>query len=136
MPGAETPRPHSDVRRYQRYVEQEFDNVILYRRLAEEAEGEQRTVLLDLADAEERHARYWQQKLTELGVASGDVATHRPARGARLLSWLARRLGLRMIVPLLERMEASERGRYGREPDAAAGMTADELVHAQLVAGL
>jgi VIT1/CCC1 family predicted Fe2+/Mn2+ transporter len=49
---------------------------------------------------------------------------------------LARRVGLRAIVPLLERMEASERGRYGREPDAAAGMTADELVHAQLVAGL
>ena len=136
MTGEETPRPHSDVRRYRRYVEQELDNVVLYRRLAEGADGEHRTVLLDLADAEERHARYWQQKLAELGVAPDDVAAHRPARGTRLLSWLARRLGLRTIVPLLERMEASERGRYGQEPDAAAGMKADELVHAQLVAGL
>lgn len=136
MTGEATPRPHADVRRYRRYVEQELDNVVLYRRLAEAADAEHRTVLLGLADAEERHARYWQQKLAELGVPPGDAATHRPAREARLLSWLARRLGLRTIVPLLERMEASERGRYGREPDAAVGMTADELVHAQLVAGL
>jgi VIT1/CCC1 family predicted Fe2+/Mn2+ transporter len=129
-------RPHSDVRRYRRYVEQELDNVVLYRRLAETAEGEHRAVLLELAAAEERHALYWQQKLASLGVPAADAATHRPARDARLLSWLARRVGLRTVVPLLERMEASERGRYGREPEAAAGMTADELVHAQLVAGL
>jgi VIT1/CCC1 family predicted Fe2+/Mn2+ transporter len=125
-----------DPRRYRRYVEREFDNVLLYRRLAGEAEGEHREVLLELAAAEERHARYWQQKLTELGLAAGDVDEHRPARGTRLLSWLARRLGVRTIVPLLERVEAAERGRYGREPEAGADMTADELVHAQLVAGL
>lgn len=125
-----------DPRRYRRYVEHEFDNVLLYRRLAEAAEGEHREVLLELAAAEERHARYWQQKLTELGLTTGDVEEHRLARGGRLLSWLARRLGVRNIVPLLERVEAAERGRYGRDPEAAAAMTADELVHAQLVAGL
>ncbi|MGH9002542.1 MAG: VIT1/CCC1 transporter family protein [Acidimicrobiia bacterium] len=129
-------RPQPDPRRYRRYVEQEFDNVLLYRRLADESEGEHRQVLLDLAAAEERHARYWQEKLADLGLATGDVDEHRPTRGTRLLSWLARRLGVRTIVPLLERLEASERGRYGHEPDAAAGMKADELVHAQLVAGL
>jgi VIT1/CCC1 family predicted Fe2+/Mn2+ transporter len=129
-------RPHSDVRRYRRYVAQELDNVVLYRQLAETAEGEHRVVLLELAAAEERHARYWQQKLADLGVTTADASTHRPARDARLLSWLARRVGLRTVVPLLERMEASERGRYRKEPEVAAGMTADELVHAQLVAGL
>lgn len=136
MTGEQARRPQSDVRRYRRYVEQELDNVDLYRRLAESAEGEHRVVLLELAAAEERHARYWQQKLSELGVAADDAAPRRPARDARLLSWLARRLGVRTIVPILERMEASERGRYRQEPDAAAGMPADELVHAQLVAGL
>jgi VIT1/CCC1 family predicted Fe2+/Mn2+ transporter len=122
--------------RYRRYVEQEFDNVHLYRRLAEQADGEHREVLLELAAAEERHARYWQQKLTELGLGAGDVDEHRPASRTRVLSWLARRLGVRTIVPLLERVEAAERGRYGRDAEAAAGMAADELVHAQLVAGL
>ena len=130
------PSSPPDVRRYRRYVAQEFDNAVLYRRLADTAEGEHREVLLELAAAEERHARYWQEKLTELGHAVGDVAGHRPARGTRLVSWLARRLGVRRIVPLLERLEAAERGRYGNEPEAAAGMAADELVHAQLVAGL
>ncbi|MGH9040388.1 MAG: VIT1/CCC1 transporter family protein, partial [Acidimicrobiia bacterium] len=125
-----------DPRRYRRYLGREFDNVLLYRRLAEEAEGEHREVLLELAAAEERHARYWQQKLNELGLSAGEVEEHRPTRGTRFLPWLARRLGVRNIVPLLERVEAAERGRYGRDPEAAAAMTADELVHAQLVAGL
>ncbi|MGH9269404.1 MAG: hypothetical protein ACRD0D_14665 [Acidimicrobiales bacterium] len=93
-------------------------------------------MLLELAAAEERHPRYWQQKLAELGLTAGEVDEHRPARGTRLLSWLARRFGIRAIVPVLERLEAAERGRYGRDPDAAASMTTDELMHAQLVAGL
>lgn len=130
------PRLEPDARRFRRYVDQEFDNVVLYRRLAEASEGEHRDVLLKLADAEERHARYWQEKLAGLGLSPGDVEDHRPARGTRFLAWLARRLGVRTIVPLLERVEAAERGRYGRDPDAAAGMAADELVHAHLVAGL
>lgn len=129
-------RPHPDPRRYQRYVEREFENVHLYRRLAEGAEKEHRDVLLELAAAEERHARYWQQKLADLGVASSDIEDHRPVRGTRMLSWLGRRLGVRMIVPMLERLEASERARYAREPEAGAIITADEAVHSQLVTGL
>ncbi|HEX6382534.1 MAG TPA: VIT1/CCC1 transporter family protein [Acidimicrobiia bacterium] len=127
-------RPQSDPRRYQRYVEREFENVHLYRQLAEGADREHRDVLLELAAAEERHARYWQQKLAELGVETSDIDDHQPVR-RRMLSWLGRRLGVRMIVPMLERLEASERARYAREPEAAA-ISADEVVHAQLVTGL
>jgi VIT1/CCC1 family predicted Fe2+/Mn2+ transporter len=128
--------PEPDAGRYRRYLAQEFDNVVLYRRLAEEAEGEHRDVLLELAAAEERHARYWQQKLAELGLPSGGVGQHRASIPTRLLSFLARRLGVRTIVPLLERVEAAERGRYGDEPELGVGMAADELVHAELVSGL
>lgn len=39
-------------------------------------------------------------------------------------------------MPLLERLEAAERGRYDGDSESAAGMAADELIHAQLVAGL
>lgn len=126
----------SDLGRYRRYLALEFDNAVLYRRLAALAEGEHREVLLELAAAEERHARYWQEKLAELGVATEGRAGHRPAATTRLLAWLARRLGVQTIVPLLERVEAAERGRYGDEPQAAPGIAADELIHAQLVAGL
>ena len=129
-------RRRPDPERYRRYVQREFENVHLYRRLAEGADPEHRDVLLELAAAEERHARYWQEKLAELGETTSDVEDHRPVRGTRLLSWLGRRLGVQMIVPMLERLEASERARYAREPEAAAAMTADEAVHAQLVTGL
>jgi VIT1/CCC1 family predicted Fe2+/Mn2+ transporter len=129
-------RSQPDPRRYQRYVEREFENVHLYRRLADGADKEHRDVLLELAAAEERHARYWQQKLADLGVATSDIDEHRPVRGTRMLSWLGRRLGVRMIVPMLERLEASERARYAREPEAGAIITADEAVHSQLVTGL
>lgn len=61
------PRGRPDVRRYRRYMEQEFENVVLYRRLAQDAEHEHREVLLELAVAEEWHARYWRQKLTNSG---------------------------------------------------------------------
>lgn len=130
-----SPSEH-DAGRYRRYLDREFDNVVLYRRLAEAAEGEHREVLRELAAAEERHARYWQDKLAELGVTAGEVGQHRPTVLTRLLSLLARRLGVRRIVPLLERVEAAERGRYGDEPDLGTGMAADELVHAQMVSGL
>jgi VIT1/CCC1 family predicted Fe2+/Mn2+ transporter len=129
-------RPQPNPRRYQRYVEREFENVHLYRRLAEGADKEHRDVLLEMAAAEERHARYWQQKLADLGVATSDIDEHQPVRGTRMLSWLGRRLGVRMIVPMLERLEASERARYAREPEAGAIITADEAVHSQLVTGL
>src|SRR5687767_13719767 len=74
--------------------------------------------------------------MAELGLAAGDVGQHRPTALTRLLSFLARRLGVRTIMPLLERVEAAERGRYGDEPELGVGMAADELVHAHLVAGL
>ena len=133
---ASVQRSAANPDRYRRYVEQEFDNVLLYRRLAEQSTGEHREVLFELAAAEERHARYWQQKLADLGLGTAEFDDHRPASRTRVLSFLARRLGVSTIVPLLERVEAAERGRYGADPEVAADMAADELVHAQLVAGL
>ncbi|HEY3239237.1 MAG TPA: hypothetical protein VGL92_06735, partial [Acidimicrobiia bacterium] len=67
-----------DAGRYRRYLDREFDNAVLYRRLAEGSDGEHREMLLQLAAAEERHARYWQEKLAELGVTAGEVGQHRP----------------------------------------------------------
>ena len=125
-----------DRRRYRRHLARELDNVALYRGLADGAEGEHRDVLLGLAAAEERHARYWEAKLTELGVAVAPEGAHRPAVTTRLLAWLGRRVGVRRLVPLLERLESSERTRYDKESAATAAMAAEERVHAELVAGL
>ncbi len=126
----------SDHRRYRRHLDRELDNVALYRDLAERAEAEHRDVLLGLAAAEERHARYWEAKLNELGFPVTPGKVHRPALTTRLLAWLGRRVGVRRLVPLLERIEASERTRYDNESAATTAMAAEERVHAELVAGL
>lgn len=130
-------KPHAaDLRRYRRHLAKELDNVALYRDLARSAEGEHREVLLELAKAEERHARFWEAKLNDLGAEVPPAEDHRPAVRSRTLSWLGRRLGVRRVVPLIERMEAGERTRYDTEAAAAAGMAVEERVHAELVASL
>lgn len=108
----------------------------MYRALAERAEGTRRDVLRGLAEAEERHARHWAGKLEELGEVPPDLSDHRVGVRARLLTWLAGRLGVRAVIPLLERGEASEISRYDAEPAAPAHMVVDERVHARIVGGL
>lgn len=126
----------TELRRYRRHLARELDNVSLYRGLAEQAEGEYREVLLALAAAEERHATYWEGRLSELGVVSPPASEHRRGLRTRFVAWLGRRLGVRMVVPLLERVEASERTRYDAEGAATEAMAADERVHAHLVSSL
>jgi len=115
---------------------EELDGAAVYRALADRAEGERREILLGLADAEERHARHWADKLEELGADRPRIAAHRVGGRARLLAWVARRLGIGAVIPLIERGEASEINRYDAEPAAPAHMVVDERVHARVVAGL
>lgn len=125
-----------DHRRYRRHLARELDNVALYRGLADGATGEHREVLLELAAAEERHAEYWKAKLAELGRPVPASTGHRVGLGSRGLGWVGRRVGVRRMVPLLERVEAGERSRYDLEPGASAALSADERVHAHLIASL
>lgn len=124
------------ARRYRRYLDLERDSAAVYRAMAARSEGEQRRILLGLADAEERHASHWADKLEALGEPRPDLARQRPGARARVLGFLARRLGVRAIVPLLERGEAAELERYDDEPAAPPSMLVDERVHARVVANL
>ncbi len=126
----------SDLRRYRRHLARELDNASLYRDLAGGAQGEHREVLLELAAAEERHARFWQAKLRGLGADVPRAEDHRLGFSTRALAWLGRRLGVRRVVPLLERVEAGERTRYDDEAAATPTMVAEERIHAELVASL
>ena len=53
---------------------------------------------------------------------------------ARVLGWLARRLGSLVVLGLVQRAEAA--GDYEDDPEATAAMAADEQTHALVVAGL
>lgn len=123
-------------RRYRHHLAEELDGAAVYRALAEGTEGERRDILLGLAAAEERHARHWADKLDELGHPWPGVEGHRVGWRARLVALVARHLGVRAVIPLIERGEASEIDRYDAEPAAPAHMVIDERVHARVVAGL
>ncbi len=101
----------------------------MYRDLANRRAGEERQILLALADAEGRHEEHWRQLLgTDLGT---------PKRGAlrtRLLGLLARRFGSVFVLALAQRAES--RSPYDADADATDAMAADENVHEEVVRGL
>jgi vacuolar iron transporter family protein len=126
----------ADRRRFRRYLAEERDAAAVYHAMADQASGEIRRVLSGLAEAEQRHAAHWADRLEELGEPRPDVSASARGPRARLLTLLARRFGLGAVAPLLERHEAAEIDRYDDEPAAPQQMIADERVHARVVASL
>ncbi len=126
-PSAE-PDPQS-LRRWRRRLADERAEAEVYRNLASQRSGEEREILLGLADAEERHIAHWERLLGEhVGRKKrGDLRT-------RLLAAMARRFGSVFVLALAQRAES--RSSYERDSDATAAMAADELIHEEVVRGL
>jgi VIT1/CCC1 family predicted Fe2+/Mn2+ transporter len=121
-----TPR---QVRRWRQYLADERAEAAVYRDLANRRSGEEREILLALAEAERRHERHW---LALLGDQVG-----KPRRGdirTRMLGWLARRFGAVFVLALAQRAEA--RSPYEADEDATRSMAADEQIHEEVVRGL
>ena len=119
----------SSVRRWRRRLADERAEAELYRSLAARRGGEDRAILLEIADAEERHAAHWERLLGD------DVG--RPQRGSRqtrALVSLARRFGSVFVLALVQRAES--RTPYEADVDATPAMAADERVHEEVVRGL
>ncbi|MFD1505822.1 rubrerythrin family protein [Georgenia yuyongxinii] len=129
-PAPERARPSSaQVRRWRRYLADERAEGAVYRHLASRRQGEEREVLLGLADAERRHEQHWRDLL-------GDLAG-RPGKGAlrtRILGWLARTFGGVFVLALAQ--NAEQRSAYGGDADATNAMAADERVHGEVVRAL
>ncbi|MGO1317933.1 MAG: VIT1/CCC1 transporter family protein [Cellulomonadaceae bacterium] len=118
-----------EVRRWRRYLADEYAEASVYRDLATRREGEERAILLELADAEGRHAAHWEELL-----GSRALPRPRPSLRALLFGWLARRFGSVFVLALAQRSES--RSRYGQDQDATAAMAADERVHEEVVRSL
>ncbi|MBA2550650.1 MAG: VIT1/CCC1 transporter family protein [Nocardioidaceae bacterium] len=128
MSPAAEPDPRS-LRRWRQRLADERAEAEVYRSLASRRSGEERAILLGLADAEERHIAHWERLLGEhVGREKrGDLRT-------RLLAALARRFGSVFVLALAQRAES--RSSYDRDRDATAAMAADELIHEEVVRGL
>jgi len=119
----------SELRRWRQYLADEQAEAAVYRDLAGRREGEERDILLALAEAEGRHEEHWRDLLgDQLGKPrKGDIRT-------RLLGFLARRFGSVFVLALAQRAEA--RSPYEADSDATAAMAADERIHGEVLRGL
>lgn len=117
------------IHRWQRYLANERAEAAVYRELARQKQGEERDILLSLADAESRHEDHWRRLLgNEVGMP------RRPDYSTLFLGFLAKRFGSVFTLALMQ--SAETRTPYSQDRDATARMTADEQIHAEVVRGL
>jgi VIT1/CCC1 family predicted Fe2+/Mn2+ transporter len=112
----------------------EWEAAALYQGLAAVETGERGEILRALAAVERRHAAHWEGKLREAGF---EIPSRRgPGLRTRLLSAVARRVSLDVVLPIVEQAERGDAGLYDADPDAAPDMAEDERGHAETLAGL
>ncbi|MEP6481353.1 MAG: VIT1/CCC1 family protein [Rhodoglobus sp.] len=119
----------ADLRRWRKYLAAERAEAAVYRDLAARRTGEERDILLALAEAEGRHEQHW---IDLLGDRVGPPRPNGP--GTRILGFLARRFGSVFVLALAQRAES--RSPYDADDDATDAMAADELIHEEVVRAL
>jgi vacuolar iron transporter family protein len=122
----------SELSRLLRNLRAEHDSAALYEALAVlERDPLQRRVYHGLACGERRHAAFWEARLAEAGQP---VPHFRRSARTRLLSFLARYLGIGFIVPSVIAREMKDRDKYAGQDDArTAGLAREEHGHAALL---
>lgn len=118
----------NDYKRYLFNLKDERESSALYRGLAEiETDPHLAEVYRRMSEVEGRHASAWAERLT---AAQQPVPPDRPSTRVRMLLWLARRLGVATVLPLMASSERGASHAYDTQPEArAAGMPADERSH-------
>ncbi|WP_113716923.1 VIT1/CCC1 transporter family protein [Arthrobacter dokdonensis] len=119
----------AEIKRWRQYLADERAEATVYRDLARRRDGEEKAILMALAEAEGRHEQHW---LNLLGEHAG-IRTRASLRN-RLLGLLARRFGSVFVLALAQRSES--RSPYATDTDATRAMAADEAIHEEVVRGL
>lgn len=123
-----SPSP-AQIKRWRRYLADEESEARIYRYLARRAEGTDREVLLQVAEAEKRHQQHWRDMLGE--HANVHV---RPSMQSLVLQFLAKNFGSVFILAMAQRAES--RSPYAEDPDATEEMAADEAIHEEIIRAL
>ena len=122
-------RTPGQIRRWRQYLADERSEAAGYRRLAGRRTGEEREILLALADAEKRHESHW------LDLLSDDLGQpRRSSVRTRPLVFLAAHFGGVFVLALMQRAEG--RSPYKSDPHATDQMAADERIHGEVLRGL
>ncbi len=133
-----TPQPQSqisslaDAERFRTNLQGEIDSAATYRAMASAEDSEQlSSVYQRLAEVEERHRDFWEQRLREIGV---DPGPRRPSWRARTMSFLAKRFGAKVVLPTVATFEQVDQGDYDEQPETAGtGMPDQERSHARVL---
>lgn len=129
MPAATAEPTRQQINRWRKHLADERAEGAVYRELARKKSGEEREILMGIADAESRHEEYWRARLGE------HVGLPRQASlSTRLMAWMAKRFGSVFVLALLQ--SAETRNNYIKDADASEQMIADEAIHAEVVRGL
>ncbi len=124
-----------DLDRYRGNLQDEIDGAAMYRALADmESEPSLAELYRRLAATEERHGNLWRDRLLEAGEDPGGMAV---SRRARILIWLARRMGSGVLVSTIARDEQTGQFMYDDQSETeGTSLRADERSHARLMAVL
>ena len=115
-------RTARQIHRWRQHLADERAEAAGYRELGERRTGEEREILLALADAEKRHESHW------LDLLGDDVGPpRRSSLRTRLMVFLARYFGTVFVLALMQRAEG--RSPYETDADASATMAADERIN-------
>lgn len=119
-----------DIKRHQDNLRDELNGAALYTALADaEPDPVRKDLFLQLAQAEATHAQFWRDKLAAAGVAPPGFV---PDFRTRLLARLARRFGVRFVLPTIAAAEFADRNKYAGQSDAHR-LSAEERGHAAVV---
>ena len=124
----------ADSARLLRNWRAEKNSETLYRALARLARSPADALMYTgLADAEARHAHFWERRLRAAAYA---VPPFRPSFRTAFAIRLARHLGVGFVIPSLVVTEMKDRDAYAEQLDAQmAGLAHDENAHASALRG-
>ena len=123
-----------ELAKYREMWVDELGGAALYRALAEHADEHRRPIFLALAEAEERHAAHWAERMRQGGIT--DLKPPRLPFRIRVLRRLAGLLGTEAVLPIVLRAEAADADKYRAVAAAPAAMAAQEAMHGKVVAAM
>src|SRR5713101_7913729 len=104
-----------DVDRYRENWQDEIDSATEYRSMARsETNTRLAKVYTNLAQMEEAHIAFWEEKLRNAGAS---VGPRRPSWRSRVLSWIARRFGPDRGLSTIAARDEVDQNAYAKQPE-------------------
>ena len=122
----------SDIKRYRENLADEVSSAYLYRTLVDiEGATPLAEVYKRLAETEEAHANFWEDKLKQSGQI---IPPRSPDWRSRTLGALARRFGPSFVLPTMANLEQMGGHTYDQQPEAkGTALPSEERSHKRLL---